>query len=232
VSGGLEVRGGAFGLDARYDDLDDLAGWLASTGARLALLGAELHRVLVDADLLASALLHPVGLARVEVALVAALDGPRGLLVAAARLEARAAQVQGAVTTYRGADLLGRAATDVRRRLVGAVGIPVALLALADPRSRAALLAVSPRSAAELEELVVEHPQLVGELVGAAPSFASTLALLGLGPAALLADHLGESVFGAGVLPGDVAEGPPCCRSPIRPGARRSPTAAGTNARS
>ena len=115
----LAVQGGVGGLEVQYDALAGAARELSGHAHELLLLAAARHRLLVDGDLLASAVLHPSGFARVEAALLSALDGGSGLTRAAARLELRSGQLLLAVLRYRAADVLDREVDEARRWLMG-----------------------------------------------------------------------------------------------------------------
>ena len=94
----LDVTGGAGGLAARYDDMGDTAGLIDDVSAALLAMSASLHGLLVSPDVLASAVLDPVGAARFEMALLAALDGPEGLTATGGAIGVRAVQLRAAVT--------------------------------------------------------------------------------------------------------------------------------------
>lgn len=76
----------------------------------LAEVAAEAHAVLVAPDVVASAVLDPVGVAAFERELLAALDGSAGLMSLAARYSMRALGLRAAVATYRGVDQAQQAA--------------------------------------------------------------------------------------------------------------------------
>ena len=68
----LAVSGGAGGIEAELADLVTLARSSADLAEKLAGTSATCHGMLVDPDVLASALLDPVGTARFEAALLEA----------------------------------------------------------------------------------------------------------------------------------------------------------------
>jgi pimeloyl-ACP methyl ester carboxylesterase len=190
----VEIIGGVGGLDARYDDMGAAARSLDTTGEGLVDLAVRTHLVAVDSDLVASAVLAPVSFARVEAAIVCALDGPDGVVAVAARLRVRALQLEVAVVRYRVADELDRQVTRWRRYLQGyaalaalPVALPVAALAATHPRLRAVLPDVTS------EDFYVEHPEIVEEIVGTAPGFLSALFTFAPGPG--LAPVLDAAVF-------------------------------------
>jgi hypothetical protein len=75
----LHVSGGAGGTYARYEDLYTLARDSDDLAGALALTTAQCHAMLADPNVLASAVLDPVGAARFEQTLLSALDGRHGL---------------------------------------------------------------------------------------------------------------------------------------------------------
>lgn len=205
---GLTVTGGAGGLEVQHEALQRMAAVLDDTARDLLALAAARHRLLVDGDLLAGAVLHPVGVARVEAALVEALDGPRGVVAAALRLEVRAGQLLVAVARYRTADALQAELIEVRRWLLGVslpVLMPVATVVAGGWAATALATGDDPR--AELERALLEHPGVVDETVGAAASLASGPSTGLLGPLPLLADTAVRIVDDDRLLlPRDLAE--------------------------
>ena len=203
----LQIRGGAAGLEVQYDALADAARRLAGEGGDLLLLAASRHRLLVDGDLLASAVLDPGGFARVEVALVAALDGGSGLCAAAARLELRSGQLLVAVARYRAVEALQREAVEARRWLLGAAAPVLVPLAVATAATwTATVLAGGGDPAEELEQVLVSHPGLVEELTGAVGGLTAPLRAGLAGPLPGLADAAFRSATGETLLPRDLAE--------------------------
>ena len=179
----ISVSGGAGGLEADLEDLEalgrsstDLAEFLAETSARC-------HPMLLDPDLLASAVLDPAGVARFEAALLEALDGPAGLTALGLRFGARALVLRSAAATYEAADAaLAELADDLGWASgffwPATLGGGLALLAGAaftDPAGTAVEIA---ELWADPERWLTEHPGLVDGLVNAAPglgSFANVL---------------------------------------------------------
>lgn len=78
----------------------------ARAGGDTAAASVALHGYLIDPDVLVSAPLDPVGAARFEATLMAALDGPGGLTWLAARCAATDLGLRAAAATYLGADRL------------------------------------------------------------------------------------------------------------------------------
>ncbi|MFY1668841.1 hypothetical protein ACN27G_02615 [Plantactinospora sp. WMMB334] len=73
----FQVSGGAGGTGARYEDIGLLARQSDDLARDLAGIGVQGHGMLADPDLVASAVLHPDGFARIEAGLLRALDGRR-----------------------------------------------------------------------------------------------------------------------------------------------------------
>ncbi len=102
----ISVRGGTNGVVAHYDDMTAAARLFARAGGDTAAASVALHGYLIDPDVLVSAPLDPVGAARFEATLMAALDGPGGLTWLAARCAATDLGLRAAAATYLGADRL------------------------------------------------------------------------------------------------------------------------------
>ena len=187
----LHVAGGAGGVEAEFDDLatlGDSSGELAGTLARVS---AVCHAALVDPAVLASAVLDPAGVARFEVALLDALDGPDGLTALAAGFAERAGVLASAAAVYRAADAASAELADDLRWAAGFLW-PVTVAGvvaqgLTDPAGTA------PEAAAlvhDPERWLTEHPGVVDDLTGAAPGFATWLDLASAGR---LDEYLGGS---------------------------------------
>ena len=179
----LSVLGGAHGFAARYDDMAAAAGLLDDTGYELAVLAAGTHHVLADADVLAAAVVDPVGAMRFSRALLGALDGDRGLLRVAAALSVRAEMLRACVLRYRAADEWNAQLLDARRWGLGfAAGSAAPLVLALSPAGAvlapaAALVAAraARRGRADAERLVLDHPRLGDEAVGMAPGLLTGL---------------------------------------------------------
>jgi hypothetical protein len=176
----LTVDGGAGGIEAELADLQALARSSGELAELLAATSAVCHGMLVDPDVLASAVLDPTGVARFDAALLEALDGPRGLTGLALELTARATMLHGAVAAYEAADA---ALAEVADGLSWTAGFlaPVAGPALGLALVGAAV--VDPVGAAtdvgmfldDPERWLTEHPGVVDVAVGAAPGLSSLM---------------------------------------------------------
>jgi len=102
----ISVRGGTNGIVAHYDDMMAAARLFARAGGDTAAASVALHGYLIGPDVLASAALDPIGAARFEATLMAALDGPGGLTWLAARCAATDVGLRAAAAAYLGADRL------------------------------------------------------------------------------------------------------------------------------
>ncbi|MGY1724982.1 alpha/beta fold hydrolase [Blastococcus sp. SYSU DS0533] len=178
----LAVRGGAGGVEADLADLATLADGSLDVAGFLAATSAACHAVLADPDLLASAALDPVAVARFEVALLAALDGPGGLTSLAVVFTARAAAVRAAAEAYAAADAalaelsdgLHWAAGFVPEATVGGLLLLGAGQAVTDP---AGAVVAARDAAGDPERWLTRNPQVVDHLVNAAPGAVSRLEL-------------------------------------------------------
>ena len=191
----IDVTGGAGGLEAELADLVTLARSSSALAEVLAATSATCHGMLVDGDVLASAVLDSVGVARFQAALLEALDGPRGLTALALTFTARAGTLEAAKAAYEAADA---ALAELADDLQWAAGFTAPLLAagavgaglgafLTDPAGTVLLTAEIRR---DPERWLTEHPGLVDLAANAAPGLAS---LLTVATGGLTAPWLGGS---------------------------------------
>ena len=190
----IAVGGGAGGIEADLEDLAALGRSSTDLAEFLARTSAQCHPVLVDPDLLASAVLDPAGVARVEAALLEALDGPSGLTALALRFGERALVLRSAAAAYRAADAaLAELADDLgwAQGFFWPVSVAATLAGLpgqvmADPpgtgRDVANLLS------GDWQRVLTDHPGLVDDVANAAPGLASWADLHTLG---FFHEHLG-----------------------------------------
>jgi hypothetical protein len=108
MSGELEIRGGIGGIAARLEDLDRVAGLLRSVATQLFALGRRLARIQTTLEIrpgwVLSGGLSAGTFAAAQLAMVVALSGPAGLLVAGGRARALGVALEVAVAAYRQAD--------------------------------------------------------------------------------------------------------------------------------
>jgi hypothetical protein len=107
-----EVTGGSHGMTVACDHALVLAGAYDDAGDRMRLWAEQGGRVLVDRDLLASAVLAPASFAEAEAAVLAATTGPDGILVASGLWEADALTIRVAVRATQLGDELVASAWD------------------------------------------------------------------------------------------------------------------------
>ena len=194
MSDGVQVIGGAGGLEAEYSDLLAAAGRLQDAAADLAGIACSSRAVMTDGNLLASTALDPAGAAAVEAAVVAAVAGPHGLLRAAGQLELTSVRLRAAVIRYRTTDELGSGLRQIRQWVVVAglaVGTPAVLLS---GRTATTGPAVEWLTDGHGLRYLTEHPGLAEDVAGGTPSLLQTTAELLTGSGLDL--HLGEGAPG------------------------------------
>ena len=172
-----DVTGGSHGMTVAYDHALALAGDYDSAGGRMRGWAGRSGDVLLDADLLESALLSPVSFAEAEAAVIAATNGPDGVLVASVVWEADAVTIRVAVRATQLTDeLVAQTWEALDHQLGVTVGFTVAASApaLVLPATGLALLwtqlppdtqeALEDKTLDELQEWLVDHPELVQHL--------------------------------------------------------------------
>jgi hypothetical protein len=169
----LSVRGGVGGTSAELADLELLARQSAADAGDLAAIDGRAHAILLDGDVMASAVLDPVGMVRFAEALLSCLDGPHGLTALAVRMELRAAALRAAAASYHAVDVAQRDLIDSVRFVVGfGLGtMPLAPLALGVGGFGVAKLA----SGMDWQRLLTAHPGLVDAAVGVSPGLLDAL---------------------------------------------------------
>ncbi len=187
---GLDIGGGAGGVAARFDDLEALGALADDLALAMGGIAAQCHQALADPDVAASAALDPWGAASFEKKLLLALDGPDGLTALALGFGEQAIRLRATAGSYRIVDEARAESLDALRWLAGyglgavveAGLVGVGLLALTDPVgvvlvAGAAYLGLgcSPLSGSDIQQLVLDHPGVVDDLVGASPGLISNL---------------------------------------------------------
>jgi pimeloyl-ACP methyl ester carboxylesterase len=178
----ITVRGGAGGVEADLEDLARLGRSSTDLAEMLALTSAACHPMLMDTDLLASAVLDPAGAARFDAELIEALDGREGLTALALTFAARAAALQAAKAAYEAADAaLAELADDLRWACgffwpvtLAGVALTGAGMALTEPVATGRGVGVL---IDDPGRWLTEHPGLVDEVTGAAPGAGTMLGL-------------------------------------------------------
>jgi PGAP1-like protein len=102
----VSVRGGSDGVDARFEDMNELSALFARAAADAAQTALATHGHLLNVAALGGAALDPGGAVRFEQELALALDGPHGLVALAASCGCLAAGIRAAAAAYRAADEL------------------------------------------------------------------------------------------------------------------------------
>ena len=161
----LHVSGGAGGTEANLVDLGVLADASESMGAELGDIAAACHSMLVDADVLASAVLDPTGAAAFEGGLLQALDGPRGLSALALRVGGRGWAIRTVISNY---ELADQVQADLLSRIDWWQGRTGALLA------QAAAAGISAGLSGDWEEWLTEHPGAIDDFLDSVPGFLGT----------------------------------------------------------
>ena len=167
----LSVSGGAGGTSAHYADLELLAKRSESDAADYAAIDGRAHAILLDDDVVASAVLDPAGVVRFAETLMSTLDGPNGLSALATRMQLRGAALRAAAASYRAVDEAQRDLVDSVRFVVGfTLGtvpmVPVGLVLLGAGSTR---LFGQLGATVDWQGLLTAHPGLVDNLVGVAP---------------------------------------------------------------
>jgi hypothetical protein len=185
VTGAVEftVTGGAGGIRARFDDMHQAAGLLRGAGGDLLEMAAGAQRLLADPNVAASAVLNPGGAAGFEAAMAAALDGPRGLLVAALAVQSRGQQLEAAVLHYEATEQANAALLSGRRQATGSLltaGAPlaplIAPLLVGGGLGWLTSERISGRDpAADLQRHLTDHPGIVDEIMGTSPGVLNAL---------------------------------------------------------
>ena len=180
-----QVTGGADGLAATYGHVRALADTYQRAGGTMREWAAADGRVLVDRDLVESAVLSPLTFAEAEAAVVAAATGPHGILVESVAYDADAVLVRVTVWAFEECDRLVHDSWEMLDYLVGrtigfglATAAPFVLAAgvIAGPELYVIWQHLPPglqqqiqadgvAAADALQEWLDEHPETVQHLV-------------------------------------------------------------------
>jgi len=171
----ITVGGGAGGTDAHYEDLaamgvltDDVAG----STLTIAMSG---HKYLVDPDVLASGLLNPGGVARFEMSMLGALDGPSGLTATSAAIGLRGLALRATNEAYQFVDDLNAKALEAGRWLMGAAVVVNPALGVAGAGAIAADVYLNYDG--DWQKWLVDHPGMIDTILGMSPGALSALGL-------------------------------------------------------
>ncbi|ADG98177.1 conserved hypothetical protein [Segniliparus rotundus DSM 44985] len=184
----IKVSGGAGGASAVYEDFGAMGRLTDEVGGDSLATAGKGHKYLVDPNVVASAVLDPVGAAKFESAMLGALDGPKGLTAVAGTIELRSAALRAAEAGYQLADEASAKLLEDLQWLAGAAALPVlpAAIAAALPDGAAYALAeliknggdvskLKDDAVADLQRLITEHPGVVDAVVGGTPGALSLL---------------------------------------------------------
>ncbi|GLZ37665.1 hypothetical protein [Actinokineospora sp. NBRC 105648] len=173
----LSVAGGAGGSEAFYEDLaamgvltDDVAGETLG-------IAVTSHKYLADPDLLASAILNPVGAARFEGAMLGALDGPSGLTATSAAIGLRGLTLRATNQAYQFADDLNAKALEASRWLAGVAVVTPPGAAVAAGTVAAIGADIAFNYDGDWQKWLVEHPGMIDTVLGMTPGALSALGL-------------------------------------------------------
>ncbi|HEV8556458.1 MAG TPA: hypothetical protein VGR06_08695 [Actinophytocola sp.] len=173
----IRVSGGAGGFEAHLDDLALLGRATEDVAENIVGIAVSTHRFLADPNVLASAVLNPVGVTRFETALLGALDGADGLTATSGGIALRGPALRATAAAYAEADQLGAQALDAVRWIEGAALTPAAAAVAAGlATSPFGLIggAVAVKTGAA-ERFLVEHPGLADQIIGGIPGGVSLI---------------------------------------------------------
>ncbi|WP_051385893.1 hypothetical protein [Actinokineospora inagensis] len=171
----LTVGGGAGGTEAFYEDLAAMGGLTDDVAGQTLGIALTSHRYLADPDLLASAVLNPVGAANFETHMLGALDGPTGLTATSAAIGLRGITFQATNAAYHLADDLNAKALEASRWLEGAAMVAVPEAAVAGGTLIAADIMLNYHG--DWQKWLVEHPGMIDQVLGMTPGALSALGL-------------------------------------------------------
>lgn len=177
----VSVSGGAGGIEAQYEDLAAMGRLTDDVAENTLFIAATSHQYLANPDVIASAILDPLGAARFEAGLLAALDGPDGLTATSVGIGLRGAAFRASAQAYQMYEELNARALDDIRWLEGT---PIGAVATGAVLAGPTLGEVYGRDDGNWEKFLVDHPGLVDQMVGMSPGLLSSLG----GPGYSLAD--------------------------------------------
>lgn len=175
MSEDLSVRGGAFGLAVRIEEMEQAAGVLHSVGSEVAGTAADVAVTATEPALAVAGVIAPVEYAVAEWAILGCA-GPRGGAGLGAEILATGSATRAAVMAYVAGEAAVDGLFDVAATTVGTavgavaapavVGAGVALgpavaVALEVPGAREAAIAVGLGAGRQVDEILLDHPWLV-----------------------------------------------------------------------
>ncbi len=177
----ISVSGGAGGIEVQYEDLAAMGRLTDDVAEHILFIATTCQQYLANPSVIASAVLDPLGAARFEAGLLAALDGPEGLTATAMGIGLRGAAFRASAWAYQRSDELNARALDAIRWLEGT---PIGMMAMTAILGGPILAEVYGRDGGDWRKFLVDHPGLVDQAVGMSPGLLSSL----LGPGYSLAD--------------------------------------------
>ncbi len=170
----LHISGGVGGTDAHFEDITTLAASSDDLARTLASVTAECHSILIDPNVVASAILDPEGATTFAGVLLNALDGPGGLGSQAAQHGERAIVLRAIAASYQAVDRAQAQLID-RVRWAAGTALPLEILPAisALPMLAGAAAILDPRDTMEAfsdpQRFLTDHPGIVDNVIGAGP---------------------------------------------------------------
>lgn len=195
MSDDLSISGGAGGLTARFDDMRSFAGMVDTSADNVRGAGLSTAAMISSPDLAQAAVLCPVEVGEVELALGVAATGPTGAVWMSVEMEVLARLVRASIMAYEFTDVqlaaLVEKGYDAAGFAVGAVGVPllvggVAFLDVTNPLLLAELGTHGYRNQDALlsdpQETIYDHPWMEEALTRMAPGMVQGGMFSTLGP--------------------------------------------------
>ncbi|MDO9458477.1 hypothetical protein [Nocardioides sp.] len=161
------VTGGAHGIAADFDDMDATGSHIRQAGWDAGETALATHSFLVDPNLLSSGLLSPGTLATFEKNLVTTLDGGDGLSANAVRMTGTGTFMQARAKAYAATDASLEHVEDIRQYAQGVAFLGGTVTGVTIPVTAATLYAQGFFD--DPQKWMVEHPDLLEEIVASAP---------------------------------------------------------------
>ncbi|MQA60246.1 MAG: alpha/beta hydrolase [Actinophytocola sp.] len=175
----ISVEGGAGGTEAQYEDLAAMGRLTDDVAADTLGVAMASQGFLVEPDVIASALLNPVGVAKFEAAMFGALDGPSGLTATSAAIGVRGLALRATNEVYQTMDDLAAKAFDASRWLAGAAITSNPLTAVTAGLVGGGAIAadIYLNYDGDWERWLVEHPGMLDELIAMSPGMLASLGI-------------------------------------------------------
>ncbi len=176
----LHISGGVGGTDAHFEDITTLATGSDDLARTLASITAECHSILIDPNVVASAVLDPAGATKFAGLLLNALDGPGGVGSQAAQHAERAIVLRAVAASYQAVDRAQAQLIDRVRWAAGAA-LPLEIIPVVSalPMLAGAAAILDPRDTVEAisdpQRFLTDHPGIVDNVIGAGPGLIPNL---------------------------------------------------------